>query len=287
MTDFMKTLSIALILLLPSLANGAMTIRNYSAARHYRFYTGSDKNFIGTLYDFSGVGYSSDGRWATLVSDNYFISAYHYHPELAKTVTFNATNKSGEIPYTYTVAGGTRIGTTDLWIGWFSTAVDSSIERYPVLTLSDNEDYNGLVLFNYGATNRVGKNVVESICSSYCGGSTGFVAEYDYDNNDAPSVGGDETYLITGDSGAPSFTVVNSSLSLLGIHWSHTHSTAVEGASSYDSFVPEYVDEINTVLAEKTQSLQLSVPVPEPNVIWYLMIIAGALILQRHRHALQ
>lgn len=283
MTDFIKTLSIALILLLPVTANGTMTIRNYSAASHYRFYTGSDKNFIGTLYDFSGVGYSSSGSWATLVSDNYFISAAHLHPGTAQTVTFYTSNDPNGTKYTYTVAGGTRIGTTDLWIGWFDTTVNPSIERYPILTLPENDDYAGLVLYNYGKQDIVGRNVIESINTIYCSPSTGLTAEYDYDNHDIPSVGGDETYLIGGDSGAPSFTVVNANLALVGIHWAHTTSVAVEGASSYDTFVPEYVDEINTVLAAKSQTLMA---VPEPDTIWYLMVIAGVLVLQKRRHAL-
>lgn len=279
----MKTLSIALILLLPVTANGTMTIRNYSAARHYRFYTGSDKNFIGTLYDFSGVGYSSSGSWATLVSDNYFISAAHLHPGTGQTVTFYTTNDRTGTSYTYTVAGGTKIGSTDLWIGWFDTTVNQSIERYPILTLPDNNDYVGLELYNYGKQDIVGRNVVESLFSSSCGGSTGLVAKYDYDNHDALSVGGDETYIMTGDSGAPSFTVFNSNLTLIGIHWSHTSSVAVEGASSYDTFVPEYFDEVNAVMAAKSQTLMA---VPEPNMIWYFMVIAGALLLQKRRYAL-
>lgn len=275
MTDFMKTLSIALILLLPVTANGTMTIRNYSAASHYRFYTESDKNFIGTLYDFSGVGYSSSGSWATLVSDNYFISAAHLHPGTAQTVTFYTGNDPKGTKYTYTVAGGTRIGTTDLWIGWFDTTVNPSIERYPILTLPENDDYAGLVLYNYGKQDIVGRNVLDSVDNGVFG--------YDYDNKDIPTVGGDEAYLIVGDSGAPSLAVVNSSLSLVGIHWAHTNSTAVEGAISYDTFVPEYVDEINTVLAAKSQTLMA---VPEPDIIWYLMVIASALVLQKRRHAL-
>jgi len=283
MTHFMKTLLIALIVLFPAIANGTMTIRNYSAASHSRFYTGADKNFIGALYDFSGVGYSSDGRWATLVSDNYFISAAHLHPATAQTVTFCTSNDPKGTKYTYTVAGGTKIGSTDLWIGWFDTTVNPAIERYPILTLPENNDYVGLELYNYGKQDLVGRNVVEFLCSSSCGGSTGFVAGYDYDNHDALSVGGDETYIITGDSGAPSFTVFDSNLTLFGIHWSHTSSVAVEGAISYDTFVPKYVDEVNAVLASGGQSLEA---VPEPGMIWYLMVIAGALVLQRRRHAL-
>ena len=280
MTHFMRTLLIALLLLLPAIAHGTMTIRNYSAARHYRFYTGSDKNFIGTLYDFSGVGYCSanNGTWATLVSSNYFISAAHYHPAIGSTVTFYTTNDRNATSYTYTVAGGQKIGSSDVWVGWFNTEVDSSIERYPILTLPSESNYIGKILYNYGKQDIVGRNVIESMRTASCNPSTGLIAEYDFDNLDATSVGGDETVLQYYDSGAPSFIVYDSSLTLVGIHWLSDRSTY-----SADTFVPEYVDEINAVLAAKSQSLMA---VPEPDMIWYLMVIAGALMLQKRRHAL-
>ncbi|RXK80051.1 hypothetical protein EST62_13190 [Chlorobaculum sp. 24CR] len=279
MKKFLASLLVTLMFLLPASVNGTMTIRDYAAARHSRFYTGSDKNFIGALYDFSGVGYSNygTGYWATLVSDNYFISAAHYHPAIGQTVTFYATNDPGGASYTYTIAGGTKIESTDLWVGWFNTAVDASIERYPILTLPDNADYTGLVLYNYGKQDIVGRNVVYKVSLGATTESIGEVAWYDYDNNDSPSVGGDETVLQYYDSGAPSFVVYNSSLALVGIHWLSDRSTI-----SGDTLVPEYYDQINTVLDAKDQSM---VAVPEPDLQWYAMIIVCSLWLNRRRRS--
>ena len=45
------------------------------SARNDRFYAGADKAFIGQPYDWSGVGLSSNGSWATMISPTYFVSA--------------------------------------------------------------------------------------------------------------------------------------------------------------------------------------------------------------------
>jgi hypothetical protein len=261
-----------------------MVIRNYSPAEHYRFYTGSDKDFVGAPYDFSGVGLGSSSHWATLVSDNTFLSAVHYAPGVGENITFWDTNLTTGPKYTYKVTGGARIGTTDLWVGWFdsSVTVDDSIARYPVAMLSTGYDYLDLELYVYGKDQRVGRNVIDMLYMITVGSSTGLTAWYDYDNNDTPSVGGDEAYLQSGDSGGPSFTLVNSSLSLVGLHWAITGSPAY----SIDTFVPEYYDEINTVLAGRGQSLSAisfsaPTPVPEPGLFWYSVIIAGFLWFKR------
>lgn len=261
-------------MLRPTVSHSALMIRDYNAAEHYRFYSGSDKNFIGESFDFSGVGYSNDGHWATLVSNSYFISASHYHPGAGERVTFWSTNDLTGPSYTYTVAGGTRIGMTDLWVGRFDTVVDSSIARYPVAMLPTANDYIDRVLYNYGVDQRVGRNVLELLGTAYADPSTGVVAWYDYDNNDSPSVGGDETYLQAGDSGAPSFTVFNSELSLIGVHWAIYKSPV----GSIDTFIPEYYDEVNAVLKTGKQSLTA---VPEPGTYWYALIISCGLWFKR------
>lgn len=242
----------ALILLLPAASRAEMIVRDYSPARNYRFYDGSDKHFVGDPYDFSGVGLGSAGHWATLVTDNGFLSAVHRHPVVGEKVTFWTSNaRTGSSYYTYTVTGGTRIGTTDLWLGWFDTTVDASIARYPIPMLRSENAYLGLELYNYGMTHRVGRNVLDVLDISQLGGSAGRVAVYNYNPY---SVNGGETYLQAGDSGAPSFAVFNSRLALIGIHWSITHNPD----NSIDTFVPAYLDEINKVLAKKGQALRHS-----------------------------
>jgi len=271
---------IALIALSPAVGSSTMTIRTYSAARHNRFYTGSDKNFIGASYNFSGVGQFSTGHWATLLSDNYFITAAHYSPAIHEPVTFYATNSRLGNSYTYTVENLTRIKTasgelTDIMVGRLNTAVDKSITRYPILELPKQSDYLGKILYNYGTQDIVGRNVSDEISYGYDGSSLNQVLWYDYDGNDTPSVGGDETLLQVGDSGAPSFIATSSGLALVGIHWLSDRSTI-----SGDSFIPAYSSNISAILSANGQTLMA---VPEPSAHWYALIIACTLWFMRRR----
>lgn len=256
MKKFSLPILMALMMALPTVSRSEMIVRDYTPARHGRFYHGSGKDFVGNGRDFSGVGLGSTGHWATLVADNCFLSANHLHPAVGEKVTFWATNELTGASFTYTVTGGARIGTTDLWVGWFdqSVTVDRSIARYPIPLQPFLKRYLGLELYNYGMRHRIGRNVLEVIAPYSLGGSTGLTGGYDYDNNDTPAVGGDETCLRVGDSGAPSFAVFNSRLALVGIHWSVTRNPE----SSIDTFVPEYFDAIDKVLKKRGQALRRS-----------------------------
>lgn len=265
----------------PALAT--MVIREFQPERHERFYVGADKAFIGDPYDFSGVGRSASGLWATLVSDNYFISATHYHPEIGGNVTFWETNSLTDPSHTYAVTGGQRIGGTDLWVGWFGQAVDDHIMRYPVLELPSAASYLGLVQYNYGINHRVGLNVTEDFGFVTVGPSTGFVWAADYNNNDTPTVGGDETFLQGGDSGAPTFNVAGDQPALIGIHWaiSDDYPGTNEGEFFVDSAVPAYITEINKVLATQHQSLLIAIPEPSSELLLGGILALGVVTARR------
>ena len=264
-------------------ATATMVIRDFQALRHERFYVGTNKAFVGDPYDWSGVGQGTSGQWATLVSDNYFISATHYHPAVGSNVTFWETNSLANPSHTYSVAGGQRIGGTDLWVGWFGSAVNTNIQRYPVLDLSTVSDYLGLVQYNYGVNHRVGRNVTNAFGTETVDASTGYVWYADYDNNDTPLVGGDETFLQGGDSGGPSFNVTAGQLALIGIHWaiSNEFPGTNQGELFVDSAVPAYINDINFVLNHKSQSLTV---IPEPSVmLWLCGILAVGAVTTRRR----
>ncbi len=256
MKGLFSLLLLLVMCLRPVSGLGAMVVRDYTPSRHDRFYSGAHKHFVGGRYDFSGVGFGRASHWVTLVSDNCFLTAYHRRPSTGETVTFWSTNSLDGPSYTYTVAGGARVGRTDLWVGWFDRAVvvDVSIARYPVPVLEASKRYCGLELYNYGMKQRVGRNVLDKFDRVRIGGSSGWVIWYGYGHRDHRLVGGDETALRAGDSGAPSFAVFNSRLALIGIHWAKT----LFPPGSYDTFVPEYYDQINDILAERGQSLRRS-----------------------------
>ena len=262
-------LMIILPLSWPGPARADMLIRDYQSQRHDRFYSGTDKAFLGELYDWSGVG-SAGSQWVTMISPSYFLSAAHYAP--SGTVTFYEGNDLSGASHSYTIASGVRIYSdgvgTDLWLGSLTTplAAEDNISYYSILTLGSESAYFGMEIFNYGKDNRVGRNVIDDdgIQSVMVdpGPYTTDSMLYDYDDDDDPYVGGDETYLMGGDSGAPSFTVWDGELTLLGIHWFNGTYDETGVSVSGDSFVPNYVAEIAASMVGESL-----VTVPEPTVV--------------------
>jgi hypothetical protein len=254
-----------------------------SSPRNDRFM--NSNSFIGLPYDWSGVGLSSGGSWATMVSPTYFLSANHDHPAPGSTVTFYTGNSFNSPSFTYTV-DNFYYQTTDLGVGSdlclqrFTTPVNTSIAKYPVLSLPNDAAYVGVTNWTYGYSNRVGKNSIDAIQDldlvSYGYGITR-VMYYDY--NATGGQGPDEAYLEPGDSGGPSFAVVNNSLALLGIHFVN-EGPVFDGAISGDSFVPFYVSQLN---AHMTGGQQITTVAPEPSTCVLLGFIAFGLFVWSRR----
>ena len=260
------------------------------SARNDRFYIGSDKAFIGQPYDWSGVGLSSNGSWATMISPTYFVSAWHDHPVPGNTVTFYTGNSSSATSYTYTVGsfgyqtsasglGGSYSG-SDLWLGQLTTPVAASIAKYPVEVLPSNAAYIGQTIWTYGYPYRVGKNNIDSI-SVLDGVYMPETTEVMYFNYNATGGQGfDECYLEGGDSGGPAFAVVNGNLALLGTGFVNANdlglgSTVYDGAPSGDAFIPHYVSQLD---AHMTGGEQVTVVVPEPGTLLLLGVVAATLV---------
>jgi hypothetical protein len=235
---------------------------------HDRYYSGPDQAFIGASLDFSGV--SSGPPWATMISPQYFITAYHLPANSQSTLTIHEGNDAGDGAHTYRVDTGFGFTTTyggqpsDVYLGRLTVPIPATdhIIFYPVLSLPNSSNYVGLTIYNYGNPNRLGRNVISRI-EPYTEGSENQVGMFfDYD---VPGLGEDETYLISGDSGGPSFAVVHGQLALLGEHFSTYGTsglipfdggppTAGDGSWwSVDGFIPAYVSQLNSVLPADQQ----------------------------------
>ena len=260
------------------------------SARNDRFYSGADKAFIGEPYDWSGVGLSSNGAWATMISPTYFISAWHDHPAPGSTVTFYTGNSFSTTSYTYTVSsfgyqtsssglGGSYSG-SDLWLGQLTSAVSTSVAKYPVEVLPNNAAYLGQTIWTYGYPYRVGKNNIDSI-SVLDGVYKPETTEVMYFNyNASGGQGPDECYLEGGDSGGPAFATVNGKLALLGTGFVNANdlglsSTVYDGAISGDAFVPHYVGQLD---AQMAGGEQVTVVAPEPGTLLLLGVAAATLV---------
>lgn len=234
---------------LVSTTGHAITVANHTAATNDRF--ANDASFIGNAYDFSGVGRSTntaDTRWATLIGDNYFISANHYFPAVGSQIQFFAGNSVSSPTYTYTVAGGFQVPGTDFWIGYTEAVMDLSLARYtytttPANTLAET-GLSGVDVFMMGdriagspgspTAQTVGTNQVESFRNT---GTTAMMtpqttvtfavaAPFDqlvtFENIPADNTLNfttHESQLAAGDSGSPLFRVSGAELILLGTAW--------------------------------------------------------------------
>lgn len=263
----------------------ALSLQSYSAASHHRF--ADDPAFIGNDYDWSGVAY--DGDWFTRISDTYYVTAWH--ARAIGPATFYETND----PLGNTVTVGwdslTRIGSTDIAIGRFSSSPGSSIAIYGIADETTTQaafassSYFDMEAFVVGlngtggstTTNfRVGRNELDGFYDDVVlvppAANVTDMITYD---RDTPGLGADEAYLQSGDSGGPSFITIGSELVLIGIH------AGTDPTLSADSFLTNYITEISAIVEAGGESLTLISPVPEPSSS--LLIALGAVILSLRR----
>jgi hypothetical protein len=242
------------LLVLTSVSYADLWVQGYSANLHNRFYVGADRTFIGQGYDWSGVG--QNGTWATMVSPTYFVSANHYHPAGGSTLTFYEGNTTNH-PHAYTVDSTFAANSGDLFLGRLTSPIPASdhVGYYPILKLSSDSQYAGQEIFVYGVPNRVGRNRITAVFGTK-------EMEYEYNTYGNPAtVGADEAYLASGDSGAPSFTVYGSALTLLGTHQSHTGTPPpLDGWWSIDNFVPDYIAWLNSKMVGEQVTVVLPLP---------------------------
>ena len=257
-----KLVIILALLVLAVLASQAraMIIYGYESKKHDRFYTGSDRAFIGEGYDWSGVfakGVHPDvdygPGWATMISPQYFLTANHVAWAPGATINFYENDDLAKAnPHSYLVDDfSVNFGGGDLALRRLTTPLDPShnIAYYPILDFDNENNYKNITFFGYGRTDSVGRNQIDSLGNvtvehpAPLGNVTAYAMQYDYDR--VNGVGADENLLrhtTGGDSGGPSFVAFNGGLALIGIHWYNGPKDVIPKTFSGDSFVPHYID---------------------------------------------
>ena len=248
-----RTALIATLLLAPhSIAGAALIVQGYNQDHHDRFH--NDPGFIGAAYDWSGVGRGS--WWATMISDSYFLSATHAHPANNSTVRFYETNDPSGVFEEHTVESGMAIAGSDLWLGKLESTVSSSIAKFPILSAAGMASFTDLDLWLFGlstmaptqANMRLGRNELDTVIEDFShpnlGSASGDVFLYDFD--DPGGVGDDEARVSSGDSGAPTFTIVNGQPVLVGIHWFTYTDDETEVPGSGDTLVSSLIGSLNS-----------------------------------------
>jgi hypothetical protein len=282
-TGIMKRIGVATLLLILSVAvvcRADLQVQTLQPNRQDRFYAGDDKDFLGQVFDWSGVGQADNGAWATMISPDYFVSAAHYHPSGGDVLTFYEGNSLSGASHQFTVASWSYQTTlngvpSDLWIGKLVTPISAEdhISYYPILGLHSNDDYVGRMIYVNGKSNRVGRNVIDQITTAQepdlpaAPDRNTVTMEYDYDT--VNGLGADECYLIGGDSGGPSFADADGRLALVGVHYYNggTPGPIDIGLISGDSFVPYFIDQLNANMGGERVGV-----VPEPNTLVLLLV---------------
>ncbi len=244
----------------------AMSIFGYDANVHDRF---DSTSFLGASYDLSGIGRSDDskGRWATMISSEYFVSADHFHPTVGSTLTFHEDNDSAGPVVTRTVLSGTQIGTTDIWLGKLSSPLPASIATYDIAApgadvstslgayadalvyqvgLRDDWNVGGTTNFALGLNHiEIGDATSEELGSF---NTIGFIKD---EAGDSQLENPGETFFVIGDSGAPSFLDVGGDLVIAGLH-----SYVTTGLSELSITFSDFVDTQSPGSAYQTPGTQ-------------------------------
>jgi hypothetical protein len=184
------------------------------------------------------------------------------------------------------VSAATPIVGSDLYLLRLASPIppESGIASYEVAAFEgssylDREIYTfGLSNAAYGsqADQRLGRNQIDQVLPAFSdpalGATVWDVITYDYD-----AVSGyvpDESQVQSGDSGAPSFTIVAGQPALVGVHWFvYTADELTPLPGSGDTFVPSYIDDVNLAMLQLTstgqpvETLRLApiAAVPEPS----------------------
>jgi autotransporter-associated beta strand protein len=236
--------------LLPTLAFG-LVVNDYTAARDNRFSSGyptspvanADPSFIGSGYDWSGVGWRADdaSRSYVLLDARHFLYANHYPAGVGATIDFTPAN--GVVKgYTVQDQSGSLLGPLDdLAVGTLAAPIPKSDNVHPLPIFFQGYQptpYLNANLLQYGHWSTVGWNRIKDL--SQFQGYSGYYWDYGFDATTP-----DRAALAGGDSGSPSFIVtgVPGQIYVAGAHWS---AAPLDG---FDTAVPRMLPTISNYTA--------------------------------------
>ena len=274
------------------------SIVGFTAATNDRFTNSS--SYILNSFNVSGIGKEPDvtgepgesSRWATAISRNVVISAFHGRPSGA--VHFFEDNDASTTPVIRTIAEGERIGSTDLWIGRLNAPLPDSISHFDFADefLSGPTDGSTVSAGTFNGENaylfaqirraddperdqRTGRNRVSGYVENidFLGLSDNDAILFEFDSGEPDAVTY-ETRFISEDSGGPTFLDIVGNLTLLGIN-AFNYTTVDGGGGSGVTYVGNQADAIRAYIASNV------VGVPEPSS--FVMFGVGVLCLARRK----
>jgi hypothetical protein len=300
-----RVLPLAAFAAFTPVGQAATLIQNFSAASNDRY--ANSPAFIGSGWDWSGVGRSSNQTWGTMITSSVFLSASHFHPESGNQMTFFPGNDPAATPVTRTVAGGQQIGSSDLWLGFLNATLPPTITAYDFaresiseagFTLSGLFDVPAFVsgltptAGGHGAVSAtrqtVGTNRLEGFIEDLTvGGTTGdglvTLQNLAGDGVFGFTHTGFEAHPQGGDSGSPLMIVADGRLVLAGITWAigtvdidPSLAGVVERPAAAFTYVGSYEDGIVALAPELS-----AVPEPASALATAVFLASGLLPRQR------
>ncbi len=288
------------IVSLGQLAVADIQIDGYTNATNDRF-TNSGA-FILSGQSLSGVGQvssaSGQGRWATLLSPNVVISAWHFAPSTNAQVTFHLDNDPNSTPIVRTVTStSTRVGGTDIWLGVLDAPVsgatyyeiaDEFLTGPPggssgnIVNAGSFQDVNSYMFGRSPKANAawqdqaVGRNRILGYWENVVfNGSDNDSLIMEYNQNTDPEYVQYESHFRGGDSGGPFFVERNGSLLLVGTNafvltndQNQTVASGINYVGNQATFIRDFV-QINSV--------------PEPSSGLLLVSLASIIVANRRR----
>lgn len=272
-------------------ARATLALQEFDADSHHRFANSSE--FIGAPYNWSGVARASNGRWLTMISETYFITANHVYPADGNSVIFHEDNDPTGDTIERTVLNTTRIGDTDIRIGRLNASPGPTIAIYGIASNTTNEAnfassaYANREAFVVGLNDtgsnttqfRVGRNILDGFDDAYDDSALGPAITFNDDRGTILSLGADESYLDYGDSAAPMFITSGGQLVLVGTNWD------IEAGSpnySLTTFIPNSITAIQTIVEDGGENLTL-INVPEPSSVALILAASLSALAARKR----
>lgn len=277
---------------LPGAASADLIVDSYTANHNDRFTGHGD--FIMVGFDLSGVAQDSNGRWATAISNNVILSAFHYAP--SGTLTFFPGNDSSATAITRDITSGMRVAGTDLYLAVLDAALPNSIAHYrfattplnatPDDTIQNAGTFQGQTAFLIGRSpenhphtsdQAVGQNRIAGYVenANFQGNANNDALVFDQTDADVSF----EAELRVGDSGAPSFLDQGGgNLLLLGTNAFNLTDNMKNIVGSGINYTGNQTTAINHYIAANA--------IPEPSAL-ILAGLASLTLCHRHRRRYQ
>ncbi|MGC4013062.1 MAG: hypothetical protein QM755_00885 [Luteolibacter sp.] len=249
-----------LLLLAAAPSAHALYIRGYTASRHDRFTGFPTAPVLNTASwitgsNYTGVGWlaSDSRRQFALVSPQHFVMPTHWGVINGDQVQF--LSSSGQI-VTATIASTTMIQEssvgTDLTLGRFTTPIPAGSGVSPFPYGDTNEAYYQMgsssrrALRVFGFSGRVGGGSISLSQFPDVNLGNGTVSRMYGFTYTLAAGGQDDCYFEDGDSGSPSFIDPSGSKPLLiGTHSAADRTSSALTYTSYDTFLPHYISQLN------------------------------------------